>query len=166
MKTGRSVFRAGRHEQLMTPPRDDSYRNEAKLHDPTTCPDCGATYLMGRWTWNAGPVDADVAPCPACQRIRDDFPGGYVTLKGAFAREHRDEVLATVRGLEAREKAEHPMQRIMAIHDVAAGIQVTTTDAHLARNIATALKDAFKGHSQVRYAREENLVRAVWERGA
>ena len=55
MRIRRSVFRAGRHEQVMTPPREDIYREDAKLHDPTTCRDCGATYHMGRWTWSAGP---------------------------------------------------------------------------------------------------------------
>src|SRR5207344_598957 len=64
MRIRRSVFRAGRHEQVMTPPREDIYREDAKLHDPTTCRDCGATYHMGRWTWSAGPEDADVASCP------------------------------------------------------------------------------------------------------
>jgi NMD protein affecting ribosome stability and mRNA decay len=166
MKSRGSAFRAGGHEQRMTPPREDSYRAGAKLHDPTVCPDCGASFRKGRWTWGPSPADAEMSVCPACQRVRDDLPAGYVTLKGAFALEHREELLATVRGCESREKAEHPMQRIMGIHDVAGGIEVTTTDVHLARGITAALQDAFKGRAQMRYAHDENLVRAVWERAA
>lgn len=164
MKNRKSAFRAGRHEQRMTPLREDSYREEGKYHEPTTCRDCGATFVNGRWTWAAPPQDAVERRCPACERIQDDFPAGYVTLKGGFARAHRDEVIALVRGCETREKAEHPLERIIGINDASTGIQVTTTDGRLARGIAKALHDAYKGSVKVSYAREENLVRAVWER--
>lgn len=166
MKGNRTAFRAGRHEQRMNQVRSDSYQEDMKYHEPTACPECGATYLKGRWTWAAPPEEAVERMCPACQRIHDDLPAGYVTLKGAFAREHRDEILATVRGCETREKAGHPLQRIMNISDVASGIQVTTTDVHLARGIAEALCDAYKGKAQVRYAKDEHLLRAIWERAA
>jgi hypothetical protein len=46
------------------------------------------------------------------------FPGGYVTIKGEFIKEHRDEIIAVINSKEDREKAEHPLQRIMAIEDV------------------------------------------------
>ena len=42
--------------------------------------------------------------------------------------------------------------------------EVTTTDSHLARGIAEAIHDAYKGELKVRYSRDENLVRAVWKR--
>ena len=166
MKTNRRIFRAGRHVQPMTALRSDSYHDWEKYHEPTACPECGASYRNGRWTWSAPDEDSIERLCPACQRIHDQFPAGYVTLKGKFARDHREEIIAAVRGCELREKAEHPMQRIIAINDVAAGIEVQTTDGHLARGIAEALCDAYKGRAQVRYAKDENLVRAVWERAA
>jgi NMD protein affecting ribosome stability and mRNA decay len=164
MKAGRNIFRAGRREELMTPLREDSYREDAKYHEPTSCPDCGATYVKGRWTWAPPAPESVDRRCPACERIHDDFPAGYVMLKGGYAQAHRDEVLAMVRGCETREKAEHPLERIMGIVDTADGIQVTTTDGRLARGIARALHDAFKGSVKVTSAKEENLVRAVWER--
>jgi len=43
-------------------------------------------------------------------------------------------------------------------------LEVTTTDSHIARGIAEALHDAYKGDLKVRYSRDENLVRAVWQR--
>lgn len=165
MKTDRAAFRAGRREQLMTPVREDSYRDGAKFHWPAVCPECGATYRKGRWTWDPPAADAKPHRCPACQRIRDALPAGYVTLKGAFLDAHRDEVLALVRACERREKAEHPLQRIMAIAEGDGGLEVTTTDGHLARGIGQALHEAFKGTLHVKYAKEENLVRAAWERG-
>ena len=164
MKTGRSQFRMIRREQLMDEIREDSYREDAKLPEPTRCPKCGATYRRGRWTWNAAPEDAHAHTCPACQRIADEFPGGYVTLKGEFLPEHRTEILNLVKARETRAKEEHPLQRIMAVESVAGGIVVKTTDAHLARGIAMAVQEAFKGTLDMRYNKGENLLRATWKR--
>lgn len=164
MKTDRAAFRAGRREQLMTPVRKDSYREQAKFHWPAVCPECGATYRKGRWTWEPPVADAKPHRCPACLRIRDGMPAGYVTLKGAFLDAHREQILSMVHACETREKAEHPLQRIMAITEVEGGVQVTTTDGHLARGIGEALRDAFKGTLGVQFAEAENLVRALWQR--
>jgi len=164
MNSRRNPFRPVRHHQQMTAVHDDTYRRNEKPPEPTSCPECGAAYLQGRWTWAAPPDDAYVELCPACQRIHDDLPAGYVTLKGDFVRAHRDEVLAVVHACATREKPEHPLQRIMGIADVAAGLEVATTDAHLARGIAGALQGAFKGRVSIRFAKEENFLRATWER--
>jgi NMD protein affecting ribosome stability and mRNA decay len=164
MKTGRSPFRMLRREQLMDEIREDSYRATAKLPDPTRCPKCGATYLRGRWTWAKAPAEAHVHKCPACQRIDDDLPGGYVTLKGAFLAEHRSEILNVVKARETRAKEEHPLQRIMGVDTVADGVLVKTTDAHLARGIAMAIHEAFKGTLDMTYNKGENLLRATWKR--
>ena len=44
------------------------------------------------------------------------------------------------------------------------GSLVTTTDPHLARRIADALHDAYKGELRYRYNKEENLLRVTWSR--
>ena len=143
---------------------DDPYRRSAKPPEPTTCPTCHATFVDGRWSWEEAPDDAYEQKCPACQRIHDHFPAGYVTIKGEFIKEHRDEVLNLIANHEQKEKADRPLQRIMAIDEKRDGIEVTTTDSHLARGIAEAIHDAYKGELKVRYSRDENLVRAVWKR--
>ena len=102
--------------------------------------------------------------CPACRRIEDDFPAGYVTLKGPFLAEHRDEVLAVVTARAERARLAHPLQRIIGMQEVARGVLVTTTDGHLARGIGVALRDAFKGELELAFSKEENLVRATWSR--
>ena len=143
---------------------DDPYRATRKPPEPTVCPTCKAVFAEGRWTWAKTPSDAYEQNCPACQRIQDEFPAGYVMIKGEFIREHRDEIIALITRKEDREKAEHPLQRIMAIQDVREGLQVTTTDSHLARGIGEALYDAYKGDLKLRYSRDENLLRATWKR--
>lgn len=143
---------------------DDPYRVFSKPLEPTVCPTCEAVFTAGRWTWDTAPDEAHKQKCPACQRIHDRFPAGYVMIKGEFLADHRDEIIALISSKEEREKSEHPLQRIMAIEDVREGLQVTTTESQLARGIGEALHDAYKGDLKLRYSRDENLLRAVWKR--
>jgi NMD protein affecting ribosome stability and mRNA decay len=162
---GNRASRLPRREQLADDPRHDSYKAKGKLPDPTRCPECGALFQKGRWTWNGAPPGiVHEQPCPACQRVRDGYPAGYVSLVGDYLAAHRDEILNLVRNCEASEKAGHPLQRIIAIRDAEGGVLVTTTDAHLARRIAEHVHDACKGTLALTYSREENLIRATWTR--
>jgi len=152
-------------EQLLQELVHDSYKSKRKLTEPTLCPDCGAVYRRGRWQWAAAPEkDAQLERCPACHRVHDHFPAGYVTLGGAFFGEHRDEILRRVRHCEEAEKRDHPLERIMKIEADGEGTVVTTTDPHLARRIGDALHDAFKGELEYHYNKEENLLRVAWSR--
>ncbi len=164
MKTTRNGFRMLQREQLLQEKVHDTYKAKRKLPEPTRCPDCHAVWHRGRWSWGEAPAGAHASRCPACQRVRDRFPAGFVTLKGGFFRAHRGEILARVISCEKGEIAEHPLERIMAIERERGGTLVTTTDIHLARRIGDALHDAFKGRLQYRYNREENLLRVSWTR--
>jgi hypothetical protein len=163
MKTSRTPRQSPRRERRLEESRD-SYRDSAKLPDPGRCPACGATYVKGRWTWREAPADAARYICPACQRTRDRLPAGYVTLEGPFLPAHRAEILNLVRAREARDREEHPLQRIIAVESTADRIVVTTTDAHLARGIASAVHEAFKGTLDISQAQGENPLRATWKR--
>lgn len=164
MKNPRGGFQPISRDRLLQELVHDSYKAGRKLPEPTRCPDCGAVFEKGRWVWGSAPADAHEARCPACQRVHDDFPGGYLALKGPFLQAHRDEILHLMRNHEASEKAEHPLQRIMAVVDSADGVTVTTTDAHLARDIAQALHSAYRGELAFHYNKEDNLLRATWSR--
>jgi len=164
MKTIRGGWRPLRREELRDELVHDSYKSNRKLPEPTRCPKCGASYQGGRWGWGTAPAGAHAQLCPACHRIHDGFPAGYVTLKGAFFATHRDEVLHLARNREAHEKAEHPLERIMAIQDIEDGALITTTDTHLARDIGEAVHAAYKGELEYHYNKEENLLRVQWAR--
>lgn len=154
----------GRHDELRPERVHDAYKSKEKLPEPTTCPDCGAVWQGGRWTWGAAGAQAHSTRCPACRRIHDRFPAGYVTISGAFYAKHRDEILNLVRNCERSEKAEHPLERIMAIEDEGDATVVTTTSAHVARRRADALHDAWKGALDLHYNKAQDLFRARWSR--
>lgn len=142
----------------------DTYKSKRKLPEPTVCPECGAVFHRGRWTWASRPPDAQKTLCPACHRVHDRYPAGYVTLSGEFLRDHSQELLGLVRHVEAREKAEHPLKRIMDIAQENGSTVITTTDIHLARSIGDALFHAYEGKLDYRYAEESNILHVTWER--
>ena len=142
----------------------DPYRAAARPPEPTVCPECKAVFVEGRWAWDKKPPDAYQQLCPACQRIQDKFPAGYVTIKGEFFAKNRDEIVALIHSHEKKEKSARPLLRIMEIDEKRDGIEVTTTDSQLARGIAEALQLAYKGDLKMRYSRDENLLRATWKR--
>jgi NMD protein affecting ribosome stability and mRNA decay len=143
---------------------EDPNQAAARPPEPAQCPSCDAVFNAGRWSWVSAPEDAHEHKCPACQRIQDKFPAGYVTIKGAFLEKHRDEIIALITSKEDREKADDPLQRIIAIEDVREGLQVSTTDSYLARGIGEALHDTYQGDLKLRYSRDEYLLRATWKR--
>ena len=142
----------------------DSYKSRAKPAEPTVCPDCGALFHQGRWQRLPAPAQAHRERCPACHRIHDKFPAGYLMLEGEFVHQHRDEVMHLLRNVETRENAEHPLQRIMDIASEKDGLTVTTTDPHLARALGEAVYHAYRGKLEFHYNPEENLLRVHWVR--
>ena len=142
----------------------DTYKSSTKLPTPTLCPQCGAVFANGRWGWLPRPEAAHSEMCPACHRIHDHFPAGYVKLEGEFLAQHRAEVFQLVRNLEKKEKAEHPLQRVMDIVDEEEGVLITTTDVHLAHGIGEALLHAYKGTLDSHYNPGEKLLRVRWSR--
>lgn len=157
-------FQLIRRDRLQQEAVHDSYKSKGKLPEPTVCPECGAVFHGGRWQWLEKPQGAHSETCPACHRMRDRFPVGYVSLGGAFLAEHEAEIMQLIKHHEAREKAEHPLQRLMDIEKTEQGYQVTTTDIHLARGIGDALHHAYQGELEFHYNPEQNLLRVSWNR--
>ena len=161
-------FHPLRRDRLPLETLMDSYKSRGKLSEPTVCSGCSAVFRAGRWQWLAKPQDiqkhARQTLCPACHRVRDHFPAGYVSLSGKFFAEHEQEILQLIQHRETREKTRHPLQRIMAIEKAEQSTMVTTTDIHLARNIGEALQHAYQGELELRYSPDQNLLRASWSR--
>lgn len=155
-------FHPVRHDRLLQEQVHDAYKAGGKLPEPSVCPQCGAVFHKGHWQWLKVPAGAHSATCPACHRIHDHYPAGFLTLKGEFFKDHHDEVMNLVRNEEKRERTEHPLKRIMDVEETGGEVLVTTTDVHLARSIGDALHHAYQGDLEYHYNPEQNLLRVEW----
>lgn len=100
----------------------------------------------------------------AARPTRPGAGPGTVSLRGAFVKQHADELCGLVRNTEELEKSEHPLERLIAISDSADGLDVTTTGLHLAQRIGHALEAAYDGELQIHYNHEEYYVDIHWQR--
>ncbi len=155
-------FHPIRHDRLIQERVHDAYKIKGKLHEPTVCPECGAVFHEGHWQWMQAPEGAHQHPCPACQRVHDHYPAGFLTLGGEFFEGHRDEIMHLVEHEEQREREEHPLKRIIDTEQQDGKTVVTTTDIHLARMLGEALHHAYRGKLEFHYNPEQNLLRVNW----
>jgi NMD protein affecting ribosome stability and mRNA decay len=157
-------FHPVRRDRLQQEQVHDAYKSKGKPAEPTACPQCGAVFHAGRWQWMQAPENAHRQTCPACHRIADRYPAGFVSLSGEFFRSHQDEVLHLAQKTAEHERAEHPLKRIIATEAQDGSTLITTTDIHLARGIGEALHHAFQGELEFHYNEAENLLRVHWTR--
>ncbi len=143
----------------------DSYREREHFPEPTVCPGCHAVYEEGRWTWATAPGRAEEHVCPACRRIADDYPAGFLTLSGPFFALRHAEIVNLITNEAKAESLEHPLNRIMDMQESETGeLSVTTTDVHLPRRIGEVLHGAFRGELDYEYLEDETVARVSWRR--
>lgn len=154
---GRRIF--GRAQQNA---RTDPYQSSVKPREPTACPQCLAVYHHGRWQWEPTQPGAREELCPACRRINDRMPAGIVTLHGPLAPQLAKELSALARHQEEAEREEHPLNRIIAIEQNEDSVVITTTDIHLPRRIAEAVRHSYHGQLDIDFDETGYFVRADW----
>jgi len=146
------------------PSRRDPYVTRARRTEPSVCGRCGLSYRRGRWVRGRGATQAKRVTCPACQRIADCYPAGIVKLSGAYLRAHREEIEHLIRHVEQREQRNRPLMRVMDMRVTRSGLEVTTTDAKLARGIGVALRHAHHGELDYDWSQVESVMRVSWSR--
>ncbi|MGF1615965.1 MAG: BCAM0308 family protein [Gammaproteobacteria bacterium] len=159
------IARQGRGDRLIKERIHDPYMTRMKLTEPTVCPDCHVVFEGGRWQWMTPvPTGANEELCPACRRIRDRVPAGFLTLSGAFFENHREEILNLMQNKVDAEKRQHPLKRIMGMEEQDEKLVVTFTDTHLPRGVGEAIERAYEGTLHIHYEPEASIIRVVWER--
>jgi NMD protein affecting ribosome stability and mRNA decay len=136
------------------------------LRDPTLCKICGAVFTGGRWQWlETLPESAEETRCPACQRIHDRLPAGFLTLSGEFFKTHREEIMHLVHNHVERQRLQHPLQRIIDSNTLENGaVEISFTEYHLPKGVGEAVKHAYRGELQITFAEAEGQERVSWER--
>ena len=159
---------AERSEYLKDPYHDvhhDPYFLKRKYKEPAVCGKCGVAFHKGLFAWPAQPIaGAESMTCPACLRIADKVEGGIVALSGDFLGQHQEEILNLIRHVEALEKGQRPLERIMSIEPSEGVITIKTTYEHLARRIGESVHRAYKGELRFAYADAEKFIRVHWSR--
>ena len=149
----------------------DPYLMSAGINGMAVCKECHAIFIRKRWTLDEDLYKKKIDEkgtskvlCPACRKVKDKFPGGIVTLKGEFLSDHKNEILHLIRKEEQRARGFNPLERIMSIHDMKSGIEITTTNEKLAQRIGKRLQKTYQGRVHYKWSDDTKLLRAVWER--
>lgn len=153
-----------RRDRLYEERVQDPYQAREKWKEPTVCPDCNAFYHKGHWQWGDSPDGAHQRRCPACARIHDKVPAGFLTLQGDFLAGHHDEILHLIRNHEAKEKNQHPLERIMSIDEQEGVVTVQFTGSHLAQGTGEAIHNAYQGELEIQFNDKDAQIHVNWSR--
>ncbi len=153
-----------RKDRLIKDHRKDVYVDQVTLKEPAICSRCNAVYSTGRWTWKTTEQYTTKTTCPACRRISDNYPAGYIEIRGNFFSHHSTDILNLINNTERLEKAERPLERIISIEEFKERMLITTTGIHIARRIGDALSRSYQGKFNFQYADGEKSIRVFWER--
>ncbi len=162
------VLRYGRKKSIDT--ATDAYLNKVSPRDNTVCRGCGAVYHNKRWSLVAmkSPLQKTKTItgvlCPACQKIRDGFARGFVTLEGAFVTAHSEEIKNLILNKEKRAIYHNPLDRIIKIKTIKGRMEVTTTTEKFAQRLGAIIKKAYKGELEYKWSSGVKLARVRWQR--
>lgn len=148
----------------------DPYLMGLPPEELAVCKVCGVVWHSKHWSLpnetltTASNDKAVQTTCPACRKTADRFPQGFVTIKGAFTVEHKDEILNLLRNKEARALHINPLERIMEIKERGGAIEVSTTTDKLAQRIGRMLHKAYGGEIEYKWGSDDKLARVYWTR--
>jgi NMD protein affecting ribosome stability and mRNA decay len=137
-----------------------------------SCRGCGSIYYLRRWTLEP-PAEilkrvelrdgVSLTFCPACQKMRDHYWMGVVQISGINADEKR-EVVRLLKNEERRAREKNPLERIVRIADLDAGLRVETTTEKLAQRLGRCLGKARGGRVTYKWSHRNKFARVVWEK--
>lgn len=149
----------------------DPYQPRLDPGEVAACTACQAVYQRRHWFFDHDAyVRATMEPttrmilCPACQKIRDRYAEGRVTLRpSAFLSAHKDDIVRAMRNEEERAQGVNPLERIVELTEAEEGIIVTTTNEKLAQRIGRTLKSTFQGQTTYQWS-DPKFLSVEWTR--
>lgn len=151
-------------------PKQDPYTMIKAPKGPAICRKCLAIYADKRWHFDevqatklAASPRTQKLVCSACQKIKDDYPEGTVTLKWSLLQDYEAEIRGLIANVEARAVSVNPLDRVMKIVKRKKALEVWTTNDRLAQRIGRALVRSYKGKAAYKWAHRDMMVRVTWE---
>lgn len=148
----------------------DPYLPKKGPHDMARCKECNAIYHNKRWSLDEEPYKKRgnnkktlLVLCPACQKIRDKYPEGFVTLKGDYLKEHKQDILNLIKNEQERAIGLNPLERIIELKDRGDIIDISTTNEKLAQRIGKKVHKACQGELEIKWTKDK-ITRVVWQR--
>jgi NMD protein affecting ribosome stability and mRNA decay len=149
----------------------DPYQPPLDPGEVAVCTECHALYHRRHWFFDEDAYlretmqpETRIVLCPACQKIRDRYAEGQVTLQPSpFLSSHKDEILRLIRNEEERAKGHNPLGRIVEITEPDGSIVVTTTNEKLAQRIGRTLKSTCQGQTTYQWS-ESKFLSVTWQR--
>jgi len=150
----------------------DPYLREVDYKDPNICPSCKAVYHNKRWQFSNNleheirlKGNYEEKMCPACRKIKDNYPMGLVFISGNFIDQHKDEILSTVKSEEKRAIDKNPLERIMDIEKENENhYKIKTTTDTLAQRIGKTLHNSYKGEIEYKFSEGQKILQVFWSR--
>jgi NMD protein affecting ribosome stability and mRNA decay len=172
MKIVGKVERSNKQTYKKKTSTSDPYLPRGASRKVSVCEGCSAVNMNKRWytggdVYNVAVKNPEIVRvvCPACLKIRDNFPGGIVTLKGDYVLPHKQDLLKLIRNEEDRARGLNPLERVMKVKENGYGsIIISTTNEKLAQRIGRAIKKAFHGEVAYHWSHDNKLVRVDWVR--
>lgn len=149
-----------------TPRTLDAYQEKGGVRGAAYC-GCGAVFSNKRWhsgESGALPGGGAALVCPACRRIADRNPAGYVSLSGGFFMAHKELIDNLISNTAQVAVTKNPLGRIMDISSEKDGVTITTTDVKLAEKIGREIFKSHGGELHFIWSHAENPVRVTWSR--
>ncbi len=146
------------------------------------CPECRSVYHRKRWSLPQADEGSGIPTssrgekksgkpimtpewflCPACQKIRDGYAEGFVSIEWDNWLAHKADIMGLIHNEEQRASHVNPLERIMAIHTRSGGVDIETTTERMAQRIGRELVRAFKGNVQYKWSHKDKLARVQWK---
>ena len=150
---------------------NDPYAPRFAPEETAVCTECHALYERRHWFFDeeayfyvSAQPDTHQVLCPACQKIRDGYAEGQVTIRpSTFVSTHKDEIFRIIRNEEARAKGDNPLERIIAMTETDTSLIITTTNEKLAQRIGRTLKSTHHGQTTYHWS-EPKFLTIEWQR--
>lgn len=172
-KAGKGLLQKGAHivRRKAIDPGGDPYLNRQPPEEMSLCTGCGAVYHDKRWYKRqdlpaalAGRPNSASVLCPGCQKSKDNYPEGYLTIEGSFASRHGEEILGLIRNKEDRQLYINPLEQIIEVLRYDDRIEVRTTTGKLAQRLGRVLQKSYSGQISYKWSEDTRLARVVWRR--